>query len=176
MVGDPWDGLVPDSYPRLKAVAMTQSPEVSVGLDSTGTHNVTVCVGQVTEAERIADQGLSLLLASFRDLLELDATVRRGDWRPDKLANDLHRARVAVVGRGAAAHEIALRLAGFECDIVLIDREGIYGEPPPKGRDEASSRSSEDLPEPLTPVTTVIWLIGMEKETFLRLLTRAPLT
>lgn len=38
------------------------------------------------------------------------------------------------------------------------------------------SKASEDLPEPLTPVTTVIWLIGMENETFLRLLTRAPLT
>ena len=38
------------------------------------------------------------------------------------------------------------------------------------------SNASDDLPEPLTPVTTVIWLIGMEKETFLRLLTRAPLT
>lgn len=38
------------------------------------------------------------------------------------------------------------------------------------------SNASDDLPEPLTPVTTVIWFIGMEKETFLRLLTRAPLT
>jgi predicted transcriptional regulator len=38
------------------------------------------------------------------------------------------------------------------------------------------SKASDDLPEPLTPVTTVIWLIGIEKETFLRLLTRAPLT
>ena len=38
------------------------------------------------------------------------------------------------------------------------------------------SKASEDLPEPLTPVTTVIWLIGMENETFLRLLTRAPFT
>ena len=38
------------------------------------------------------------------------------------------------------------------------------------------SNASEDFPEPLTPVTTVIWLIGMEKEMFFRLLTRAPLT
>src|SRR5436190_20635946 len=38
------------------------------------------------------------------------------------------------------------------------------------------SKASDDLPEPLTPVTTVIWLMGIEKETFLRLLTRAPLT
>src|SRR3989442_10339059 len=38
------------------------------------------------------------------------------------------------------------------------------------------SKASDDLPEPLTPVTTVIWLIGIENEMFLRLLTRAPRT
>src|SRR5205085_12069761 len=38
------------------------------------------------------------------------------------------------------------------------------------------SKASEDLPEPLTPVTTVIWFIGIENEMFLRLLTRAPRT
>src|SRR5262245_35582999 len=38
------------------------------------------------------------------------------------------------------------------------------------------SKASDDLPEPLTPVTTVIWFMGIEKETFLRLFTRAPLT
>src|SRR5260221_14567570 len=38
------------------------------------------------------------------------------------------------------------------------------------------SNASEDLPEPLTPVTTVMRLIGIENEMFLRLLTRAPRT
>src|SRR2546423_3825312 len=38
------------------------------------------------------------------------------------------------------------------------------------------SKASEDFPEPLTPVTTVIWFIGIENEMFLRLLTRAPRT
>src|ERR1051326_6002559 len=36
------------------------------------------------------------------------------------------------------------------------------------------SNASEALPEPDTPVTTVIWLWGMESEMFLRLWTRAP--
>src|SRR5438128_12384674 len=38
------------------------------------------------------------------------------------------------------------------------------------------SKASEDFPEPLTPVTTVIWFMGIENEMFLRLLTRAPRT
>src|ERR1044071_9611585 len=38
------------------------------------------------------------------------------------------------------------------------------------------SKASEDFPEPLTPVTTVIWFMGIENEMFLRLLTRAPST
>jgi hypothetical protein len=38
------------------------------------------------------------------------------------------------------------------------------------------SKASEDLPEPLTPVTTVNRSMGMLKSTFLRLLTRAPRT
>src|SRR5215216_341596 len=38
------------------------------------------------------------------------------------------------------------------------------------------SKASEDLPEPETPVTTVSRPTGMEKEIFLRLLTRAPRT
>src|SRR6266404_1526300 len=38
------------------------------------------------------------------------------------------------------------------------------------------SNAREDLPEPLTPVTTVMRLIGIENEMFLRLLTRAPRT
>ena len=38
------------------------------------------------------------------------------------------------------------------------------------------SKAREDLPDPLTPVTTVNWLIGIENEMFLRLLTRAPRT
>src|ERR1043165_7168677 len=38
------------------------------------------------------------------------------------------------------------------------------------------SNASEDFPEPLTPVTTVIWFMGIENEMFLRLLTRSPCT
>ena len=38
------------------------------------------------------------------------------------------------------------------------------------------SKASEDLPEPLTPVTTVMALCGMSTVTFLRLWTRAPWT
>jgi hypothetical protein len=38
------------------------------------------------------------------------------------------------------------------------------------------SKASDDFPDPLTPVTTVSWFIGIENETFLRLLTRAPRT
>src|SRR5829696_2153053 len=38
------------------------------------------------------------------------------------------------------------------------------------------TKASEDLPEPETPVTTVSRPTGMEKEMFLRLLTRAPRT
>src|SRR5919205_295583 len=38
------------------------------------------------------------------------------------------------------------------------------------------SKASEDLPEPETPVTTVSFSTGMVKETFFRLLTRAPRT
>jgi hypothetical protein len=36
------------------------------------------------------------------------------------------------------------------------------------------SNASDDFPDPETPVTTVIWLWGMESEMFLRLWTRAP--
>lgn len=36
------------------------------------------------------------------------------------------------------------------------------------------SKTSEDLPDPDTPVTTVSWLCGMSTEMFLRLWTRAP--
>src|SRR3970040_1463082 len=38
------------------------------------------------------------------------------------------------------------------------------------------SKASEDLPDPLTPVTTVIWLCGISKSMFLRLWTRQPRT
>src|SRR5215469_3342017 len=38
------------------------------------------------------------------------------------------------------------------------------------------SKASDDLPEPLTPVTTVRALCGMSTVTFLRLWTRAPRT
>src|SRR5690242_13094832 len=38
------------------------------------------------------------------------------------------------------------------------------------------SKASEDLPEPLTPVTTVMALCGTSTVTFLRLWTRAPRT
>ena len=36
------------------------------------------------------------------------------------------------------------------------------------------SKTSDDLPDPDTPVMTVSWLCGMESEMFLRLWTRAP--
>src|SRR5215472_8923637 len=38
------------------------------------------------------------------------------------------------------------------------------------------SKASDDLPEPLTPVTTVTALCGISTVTFLRLWTRAPRT
>jgi hypothetical protein len=37
-------------------------------------------------------------------------------------------------------------------------------------------KTSDDLPEPETPVKTVIFFLGMSRETFLRLFSRAPRT
>jgi len=72
-------------------------------------------------AEAVADFTLALMLASLRRIVEADADVRAGRWRPGPPARDLFAATVGLVGFGKIGRAVARRLRAFDCRILVVE-------------------------------------------------------
>jgi D-3-phosphoglycerate dehydrogenase len=68
----------------------------------------------------VADMTLALMLAGARQLVESDASLRRGEWNVyGGIA--LEGASVGIVGFGNIGQGVARRLSGFDADVVAYD-------------------------------------------------------
>jgi phosphoglycerate dehydrogenase-like enzyme len=105
----PWAGL-----PRATEALMADYPNIKVfNLH----HNATAT----------AELALALLLAAARELIPVDRTLRRGDWRPryvEPTARQMEHRRAVVLGTGAIGHRVARMCLTLNMHVIAVNRSG----------------------------------------------------
>lgn len=111
---------------RLRVVS-----QMAVGVDNIDLEACTdrgILVGHTPGvlAGTVADMAISLLLAANRRIVEADGAVRRGEWgawEPEwLLGRDVSGSTVGIIGFGGVGQEIARRLSGFGCRVLVTNR------------------------------------------------------
>jgi phosphoglycerate dehydrogenase-like enzyme len=120
---DPFDASVFAACPTLRVIA-----RVGVGTDSIDLQSATECGVAVTvtpgaNETTVADHTVSLMLAVLRRTVELDGSVRRGEWRRTGRYTPwgLSGAAVGLVGYGRTGQLVAERLRGFGVSLLVND-------------------------------------------------------
>jgi phosphoglycerate dehydrogenase-like enzyme len=119
--GEPYPEDVLGRAAGLRALVRFGAGYDRVDLDAATANEVAVCTVPGANADAVADLSVALMLACRRRLIELDAAVREGAWRPPWIAEDLAHATVGIVGLGAIGRAVARRLRGFDCRLLAVE-------------------------------------------------------
>jgi phosphoglycerate dehydrogenase-like enzyme len=120
---DPFTERVLRGAPVLRIIART-----GVGFDTVDVATATELDVQVVTTpglneHAVADHALGLMLAWLRLIPLLDADVRAGGWNRSgaHLPRQLAGSTVGIVGFGGIGRQVATRLAGFGCELLVHD-------------------------------------------------------
>lgn len=120
---DPFTDAVLRGAPGLRVIART-----GVGFDTIDVATATELDIQVVTTpglneHAVADHALALILGWLRMVPHLDADVRAGGWSRSgpHLPRQLAGSTVGVVGYGGIGRQVAKRLAGFDCEVLVHD-------------------------------------------------------
>ncbi len=129
LLTDPIDAEIIAAAPQLKVIS-----QMAVGFDNIDVQAAThrgIPVGHTPGvlAETTADFTWALLMAAARRVVEADAEVRRGIWKPwgpDVLTGpDVYGATLGVVGFGRIGQAVARRANGFRMRVLYNDPKRI---------------------------------------------------
>ena len=111
----PVDRALVESLPKLGLIACFTAGYDGVDLAWAAERGLKVSHSPGVNHEDVADQAMGLLLAAWRGLVEGDAIVRDGRWRPTekRITSSLGGRRLGVVGLGAIGEAVARRAETF---------------------------------------------------------------
>lgn len=96
---------------------------VDVGL--TGELGIPVATASGTNAEGVAEQFIALTLALYRHLPWVDASLRQGDWVPERARGmetfEILGKTVGIIGAGYIGSTVMKLLQGFDCTVLYHD-------------------------------------------------------
>jgi lactate dehydrogenase-like 2-hydroxyacid dehydrogenase len=115
----PVDQALVESLPNLGLIACFTAGYDGVDLAWASERGLKVSHSPGVNHEDVADFALGLMLAAWRGLVEGDAIVREGRWRPTekRITTSLAHRRVGIVGLGAIGEAAARRAAAFGLEI-----------------------------------------------------------
>ena len=111
----PVDHALAESLPKLGLIACFTAGYDGVDLAWASERGLKVSHSPGVNHEDVADHAMGLMLAAWRGLLEGDAIVREGRWRPTekRITRSLGGHRLGIVGLGAIGEAVARRAAAF---------------------------------------------------------------
>src|SRR5688500_19047838 len=131
--------FVPDyegGFDMAKTLARMTSLQVvqtqTAGVDNVAPHlpdGVTLCNARGVHDASTAELAVGLTLAALRGLPDYVRAGDRGEWAHDTRPSLADR-RVLLVGYGAVGGAVERRLAGFECEVRRVARQGRDGVEP----------------------------------------------
>jgi len=111
----PLDQALVESLPELGLIACFTAGYDGVDLAWAAERGLKVSHSPGVNHEDVADQAMGLLLAAWRGLIEGDAIVREGRWRPTekRITASLAGRHLGIVGLGAIGEAVARRAETF---------------------------------------------------------------
>ena len=103
-----------DAHPDLKCIANHGAGHDSIDLTEATSRGIPVFAAPGRNAIAVAEQVFALLLAVRKRVLDHDALVRNGSWRPAAPeTTELHGRRMGIVGLGAIGERVSVIARAF---------------------------------------------------------------
>ena len=114
-----------DAAKNLKLLCVMRSGVENVNMEAAKEHGVVVCASPGRAAEPVADFAVTLMLALMRRL-PVNDMGGSGKWKDSVMGLEgmMKNSTVSLLGFGAIAQKVALRLKGFGCNIISYDPWG----------------------------------------------------
>ena len=117
---EPWTARVIAQCPKLKLLVRAGTGFDSVDMAAATAHGVMVANTPYLNTYAVAEFALSLMLASLRQLKQLDKIVGYGGWKQVP-AHELRGSTVGLLGFGRIAQQLAALLQPFGCKLLAYD-------------------------------------------------------
>ena len=125
---DEWNEEIFQACPNLKVIARFGVGYNNIDLEAAKRHGVKVSIAKGINCDSVAEATIMLVLASLRNLINLDQTTRQGEWMRDT-GNTLHGKTYGLIGFGAIARYVAKLANAFgPIRIIAFDKFPDYNE------------------------------------------------
>ncbi|MGH6958620.1 MAG: 2-hydroxyacid dehydrogenase [Caulobacteraceae bacterium] len=130
----PLDRALAERLPNLGLIACFTAGYEGVDIAWAAERGLKVSHSPGVNHEDVADQAMGLMLAAWRGLLEGDAIVREGRWRPTekRITTSLGGRRLGIVGLGAIGEAVARRAQTFGLSVAWWGPNEKSGAPWPR--------------------------------------------
>lgn len=118
---DTWNEDVFGLAPKLKALVRFGVGVDNFDLEAAKKHGIAVCNAPGINTSAVAEQAVALMLCLTRKIPELNARTRQGEW-PRVMMHELKSRTVGLLGFGAIARDVSLKLQGFGPRLIAYDK------------------------------------------------------
>lgn len=114
-----------EAMASLKLVQLLSAGYDKVDIEAMRRLRLPVATNGGANAVAVAEHAIMLMLAVYRKLVELNAKVRRDEWRTGSLGTgglyEIAGKTVGLIGLGMIGREVAKRLRAFEANVIYHD-------------------------------------------------------
>ena len=143
----PVDRKLAEALPKLGLIACFTAGYEGIDLAWAAERGLKVSHSPGVNPEDLADQAIGLMLAAWRCLVEGDAIVREGRWRPTekRITPSLAGKHLGVVGLGAVGEAVARRAEAFGLKVVWWGPNEKPDAPWPRARSLVGLAEASDI-------------------------------
>jgi phosphonate dehydrogenase len=120
------DDVFLDRCPALRVIACALKGYDNFDIDACTRRGIWVSIVPDLLTEPTAELAIGLAIGLGRHIANSDRRVREGGfagWRPSFYGRSLDGSCVAIIGAGRVGRAIARKLAGFDCELLMVDAE-----------------------------------------------------
>lgn len=111
-----------NTIPGLKVIVRAGAGYNTIDTKAARKRGIDVMNTPGANANAVAEEVISLILADSRHLIQADRSTREGKWEKNKfMGRELTGKTVGIVGLGNIGRLVAKRLSGFECRLLGYD-------------------------------------------------------
>ena len=111
-----------DQLPQLKIIVRAGAGFDTIDIKHARKNGVDVMNTPGANANAVAEEVITLMLADARHVVQADTTTRAGGWEKKKLmGHEITGKTVGIIGLGHIGRLVARRLRGFDCRILGYD-------------------------------------------------------
>jgi lactate dehydrogenase-like 2-hydroxyacid dehydrogenase len=119
-----------EALPDVEMVVAQGAGYENIAMDAARRRGLVVSNGAGTNAACVADHAMALLLASVREIPQVDQAARQGGWAELRVSRPaLYGKRLGIVGLGQAGSQLARRAGGFDMTVSYHNRRPAEGVP-----------------------------------------------